>query len=155
MICDLYYLPTHFSFPLKCGTSLVTNSQDLTDSRLHVSSGLSYTATDLGHQWHDDTIIAWHLTFSPLVIADLLALPDPAPSWAAQLHRGQSALGYWLVLEPGLMSSKILERIVSYDNFWPSSEWSSSAWWQGSTADWWCSPLSHSHISRERILKWE
>ena len=47
------------------------------------------------------------MKISPLVIADLLTLPDPAPGWAAQLHRGQPALGYWLVLEPGLMSVKL------------------------------------------------
>ena len=88
----------------------MTKSQVLTDSRLQVSSGLSYTATDLGH--HDMMTpyyydIVYIVTISPLVIADLLALPDPAPSWAAQLHGGQPALCYWLVLEPGLMSVKL------------------------------------------------
>ena len=43
----MWCLPTHWSLSFRWGTSLVTNWQVLKDSRLQVSSGLSYTTTIL------------------------------------------------------------------------------------------------------------
>ena len=44
---SVWCLPTHWSLSFRWGTSLVTNWQVLKDSRLQVSSGLSYTTTIL------------------------------------------------------------------------------------------------------------
>ena len=91
-----------------------------------------------------------HWSLSPLLLAvvtHLLSLPEATPSRGADLHRGQPALSHRLVFVTRLRCETLLILYNDAPHPSPASWCYTGVWWHLSTAGWWCSPRSHSHIS--------